>query len=97
MVHAMTIVSDALDIMGHAGSPQPQKPAVGPMGAAVEPGAPPLPNAVAASLQPYLGSLIVTPKEVDVLSEELAEVVAGGINLALHPAIDEDEIYQYLQ
>lgn len=97
VVHAMTIVSDALDIMGHAGSPQPQKPAVGPMGAAVEPGAPPLPNAVAASLQPYLGSLIVTPKEVDVLSEELAEVVAGGINLALHPAIDEDEIYQYLQ
>ena len=54
-------------------------------------------QAVQQALQPYLGSLIVTPKEVDLLSEELADVVAGGINLALHPAIDEDEIYQYLQ
>jgi spore protease len=116
VVHAMTIVQDALGIMGRAASgagapgvagalnsgPQgdgagarPVGP--GPMGAAVEPGEPPLPQAVQQMLQPYLGSLIVTPKEVDVLSEELAEVVAGGINLALHPAIDEEEIYQYLQ
>jgi spore protease len=48
-------------------------------------------------LQPYLGTLIITPKEVDVLAKELSDVVAGGINYALHPAIDEEEIYQYLQ
>ncbi len=99
VVHAMTIVQDALNIVGGAGNRQAQSRAAapGPMGAAVEPGEPPLPRAVQEALQPYLGSLIVTPKEVDLLSEELADVVAGGINLALHPAIDEEEIYQYLQ
>jgi len=99
VVHAMTIVQDALAVMGSGGAPRQQRGQVapGPMGAAVEPGEPPLPQAVQQALQPYLGSLIVTPKEVDLLSEELADVVAGGINLALHPAIDEDEIYQYLQ
>lgn len=60
-------------------------------------GAPQLPPAVSQMLQPYLGTLIITPKEVDVLAKELSDVVAGGINYALHPAIDEEEIYQYLQ
>lgn len=48
-------------------------------------------------LNPHFGTLVVTPKEVDVMVKDLADVIAGGINYALHPAIEENEIYQYLQ
>ncbi|VBB06106.1 peptidase a25 germination protease [Lucifera butyrica] len=43
-----------------------------------------------------LGDLMVTPKEVDRLIEDIAGVVAGGINQALHPHIDYMNIHQYL-
>ncbi len=97
VVHAMTIVADALSIMGQTPqgiSPEQQD---GPHGIRDITGGPQLPPAVSQMLQPYLGTLIITPKEVDVLAKELSDVVAGGINYALHPAIDEEEIYQYLQ
>lgn len=44
-----------------------------------------------------LGSLMVTPKEVDQLIADLSNVVAGGINQALHPNIDYRNIHLYLQ
>ncbi|BAS28502.1 GPR endopeptidase [Limnochorda pilosa] len=47
-------------------------------------------------LAPYLNSMIVTPREVDDLVESLANVVAGGLNVALHPALDMDEVLSYL-
>ncbi len=43
-----------------------------------------------------LGDLMVTPKEVDRLIADIADVVAGGINQAMHPAIDYANIHQYL-
>ncbi len=48
-------------------------------------------------LAPFLGSLIMTPKEIDVFIEDMAEVVAGGLNAALHPGIELDEILKYLK
>lgn len=97
VVHAMTIVADALNIMGQAQQGMGPQPPVGPRSIQDIAGASQLPPAVSQMLQPYLGTLIITPKEVDVLAKELSDVVAGGINYALHPAIDEEEIYQYLQ
>ncbi len=47
-------------------------------------------------LAPYVGDLIVTPKEIDSIVEEMATVVASGINGAVHPNIDNEELYQYL-
>ena len=47
-------------------------------------------------LSPYFGSLVVTPKEVDDLVEDLAEILAAGLNAALHPSIDWDKILTYL-
>lgn len=44
-----------------------------------------------------LGALMVTPKEVDRLMADLAKIVAGGINQALHPDIDYRNIHLYLQ
>ncbi|CCO08511.1 GPR endopeptidase [Desulforamulus hydrothermalis] len=55
----------------------------------------PIVNAV---LQPYTSAqLMVTPKEIDTLIENTAKIIAGGISLALHPAITADEYSQYLQ
>jgi len=47
-------------------------------------------------LPDMLGDLMVTPKEVDRLIEDIAAVVAGGINQAMHPHIDYDNIHMYL-
>lgn len=48
-------------------------------------------------LPDVLGDLMVTPKEVDRFIEDMGVVVAGGINQAMHPHIDYENIYQYLQ
>ena len=44
-----------------------------------------------------LAQLIVTPKEIDVLVEEAAEVLAAALNGALHEGVDLEETLQYLQ
>lgn len=36
-------------------------------------------------LQPYMGDLIMTPKEIDVLVEDAAEMIAEALNQGLHP------------
>ncbi len=43
---------------------------------------------IAEVLSPHLGDLVVTPKEIDALIESMAKVIAGGINVALHPRLD---------
>ena len=47
-------------------------------------------------LPEMLGDLMVTPKEIDRLIQDIAHIIAGGINQALHPHIDYDNIHQYL-
>lgn len=47
-------------------------------------------------LQPYMGALMVTPKEIDDIIEEIARVVASGLNAALHPQMDWDRVLEYL-
>lgn len=47
-------------------------------------------------LTPASGELMVTPKEIDVFVEDLARMVAGAINVALHPGVDVDELTKYL-
>jgi spore protease len=43
-----------------------------------------------------LGDLMVTPKEVDRLIDDMSVVVAGGLNQALHPNIDYENIHMYI-
>jgi len=47
-------------------------------------------------LSPLFRALVVTPKEVDDLVEDLATILAAGLNAALHPSIDWDKILTYL-
>lgn len=42
-------------------------------------------------LQPMGNNLMVTPKEIDEFVEDVAHIVAMGLNLALHPAMDLDD------
>ncbi|NLJ25905.1 MAG: GPR endopeptidase, partial [Firmicutes bacterium] len=46
-------------------------------------------------LQPYMGTMVVTPKEIDVLMADAAWVVACGLNIALHPGMDAEQAAQY--
>jgi spore protease len=47
-------------------------------------------------LKPYVGDLMVTPKEVDMVIDSLSKIIANGINIALQPALDLEDINRYL-
>lgn len=48
-------------------------------------------------LNPYVGNLVVTPKEVDLVVDSVSKIIANGINIALQPYLDIDEINRYIQ
>lgn len=47
-------------------------------------------------LDPYVGDLMVTPKEVDDIVESVSKIVASGINIALQPNMIMEEINNFL-
>lgn len=47
-------------------------------------------------ISPYIGNLMVTPKEIDRLIDDIAIVIANGLNIALHPSIDQEDMSRYL-
>lgn len=46
-------------------------------------------------LKPDYGDFVVTPKEVDSVVENIAEIIANGINIALHKGITLDDVDRY--
>jgi spore protease len=46
-------------------------------------------------LSPLGHNLMVTPKEVDVFIEDMANLIAGGLNSALHSKVDQDNTGMY--
>lgn len=42
---------------------------------------------IAEVLAPAVGDLMVTPKEIDILVEDMARIIAAGINAAVHPKV----------
>ena len=47
-------------------------------------------------LAPHLGGLVVTPKEIDAIIEDMAKVIAGSLNVALHPELELEDTLYYL-
>lgn len=45
----------------------------------------------------FEGNLVVTPKEVDELITNVAEIIAAGVAQAVHPGATRDNYHQYLQ
>ena len=54
-------------------------------------------NLIREVMSPFVGQLVVTPKEIDTLIDNTAKTLAGGVNLALHPGIQYDEVSTFLQ
>ncbi|PZD94048.1 GPR endopeptidase [Paenibacillus sambharensis] len=46
-------------------------------------------------LQPVGHDLLVTPKEVDQFIEDIANIIASGLNAALHEAVDKSNVAAY--
>lgn len=47
-------------------------------------------------LNPYVGDLMVTPKEVDDIIDSVSKIISDGINLALQPSLDMEDINKFL-
>ncbi len=47
-------------------------------------------------LEPYNANVIVTPKEIDEIIVDLSQIIANGINIALHPGIDLKDVNRYI-
>lgn len=47
-------------------------------------------------LNPHVGDLIVTPKEVDVVIDSTAKIISMGINKALQPNLDMEDINKFM-
>ncbi|NLP18770.1 MAG: GPR endopeptidase [Firmicutes bacterium] len=52
---------------------------------------------IQAVLGPGIGDLHVTPKEIDFLILNLSQILSGALNVALHPAVKEKDVFRYLQ
>lgn len=111
VVHAVTIVSDAMDLLEKGSlneseaeqTPQRVQFSVDPdilLGKKQQPQttqtAVDKRRLISQILEPYMGSMIVTPKEIDILIEEVTDVVAGALNTSFHEGVDYDEVFKYL-
>jgi spore protease len=47
-------------------------------------------------LEPYIGNLIVTPKEIDEVVKKISKVIANGLNIALHQGITLNDVNRYV-
>lgn len=47
-------------------------------------------------LDPYVGDLMVTPKEVDLVIDSLSRIIANGINIAVQPNLDMEDINKFM-
>lgn len=54
-------------------------------------------NVMNKTLSPFQNSLMVTPKEVDDLIERSSKIIAGALNLSIHPGISAENYETYLQ
>jgi spore protease len=110
VIHAATIVSDAMELVQDPSKAQgpatadelPQKTQFNIDPQLITKGIPPdgdqdRRELIHSILEPYMGNMIVTPKEIDVLIDDVAEIVAGGLNAALHRSLDLERVFDYLQ
>lgn len=53
-------------------------------------------NLIREVLDPNIGSLVVTPKEIDEMIKEMSKILANGLNIYLHPSIGPDDVDRYI-
>ncbi|WP_024615133.1 GPR endopeptidase [Clostridium sp. Ade.TY] len=47
-------------------------------------------------LNPYVGDLMVTPKEVDQVIDSLSKIIANGVNIAVQPNLEMEDINKFM-
>ncbi len=47
-------------------------------------------------LSPTVGELVVTPKEIDEMIDDMAKVIAGGLNAVLHTSVTAQDLLRYI-
>ena len=47
-------------------------------------------------LNPFMGNLMVTPKDVDMIIDALSKIIANGINMAIQPELDMEDINKFI-
>jgi len=97
VVHALTIINNALTIIGGelAGNPERARLNTDFNRTLQRLAEEEKDRLIAETLSPTLGELIVTPKEIDVIIEDVSQVIAGGINGAVHTGIALEELFTY--
>ncbi|MDR2167236.1 MAG: GPR endopeptidase [Clostridiales bacterium] len=48
------------------------------------------------TLDPHMGNMFVTPKEIGEVVRWLSNIIANGINMAMHRGIDKDDINRFM-
>jgi spore protease len=81
VVHAFTIASDTVDLLIQRIPRRAEFAGLRAMGGEEKR------RLIAEVLTPSVGDLMVTPKEIDVLIEDMSRIIAAGINAAVHPKI----------
>lgn len=89
VVHAATIVGDTLDMMIE--KLKGQRPFAF---ATLETDE--RRELIKEALDPAVGELVVTPKEVDELIDDMAKVIAGSLNAVLHTSVHAQDLMKYL-
>jgi spore protease len=94
VVYASTIVNNAIDMMHHHFAQQTAntKEILGLLDNLQEQERLALVKEV---LNPVGHDLLVTPKEIDQFIEDIANIIASGLNAALHDAVDKDNVAAY--
>jgi len=89
VVHASTIAHDAMERL--ATQFQGQKPFFQLFNSVEE-----RKQMVNEVLNPAVGELVVTPKDIDDLIEDMAKVIAGSLNAVLHTAVTSKDLLKYI-
>ncbi len=53
-------------------------------------------NLIREAISPDIGSLVVTPKEIDDMVRDMSKVLANGLNIFLHPSIGPEDVDRYI-
>ncbi|NLW21952.1 MAG: GPR endopeptidase [Tissierellia bacterium] len=48
-------------------------------------------------LEPYMPNVVVTPKEIDLIIDDLSIIIANGLNMALHHGIELKDVNRYIR
>ncbi len=95
VVYASTIVNNTLELMGNHFSSQSTGAAGQIMGLVHQMEENERLQLVREVLGPLGHDLLVTPKEIDEFIEDIANIIASGLNASLHEAVDTDNVAAY--